>query len=84
MATIGAQDVRRLVTSDQQDPTLIVLEGAAHVVPATELDTDRYRGALVITSRESLLEQIAGQEPSDSELELLAANLNTEVDHLGG
>jgi len=37
MGTIGADDVRRLLESTEQDATLVVVEGRARVVPAGEL-----------------------------------------------
>lgn len=84
MRTIEPQDVRRLLDSDVLEPTMVLVEGDAHVVPAGHLETDRYRGAMVITTRQDILDQFEGSDISDGDVERLTSTLNVEINTLGG
>ncbi|PJE99352.1 hypothetical protein CUT44_05230 [Streptomyces carminius] len=87
-STITAEHVRELLSSTDPDPRLVLLAGRARVVPAAETDTDRYRGAVEIVSRDELTARLGsrgqdGPEPSDRELTELAARLEAVVTGLG-
>lgn len=81
--TIGADDVRRLLAS-QEDAALVVVEGRAAVVTPEELNSTEYRGALQIATRQELVQRIGRTELSDRELAEQAADLDTAVRNLGG
>jgi hypothetical protein len=72
-----------LLTSDADDPRLILAAGAVGVVPASALGTGRYRGALEIISREDLVAQLSTDVPSRQHLEPIAARLDSAVAQLG-
>jgi hypothetical protein len=88
--TISAEDVRRLLEADEPDATLVLSEGRVAVVPAADLESDRYAGALPIVSRadllarDDLLADDAGRELSEHELAEVAAKLDAGVSNLGG
>lgn len=81
--TIGADDVRRLLAS-QEDAALVVVEGRAAVVTPEELNSAEYRGALQIATRQELAQRIGRTELSDRELAEQAEDLDTAVRNLGG
>lgn len=80
---IGPEQIKALLESHADDPTLIVAAGAAVVVPASALDSDRYRGALEIISRHDLVAQLGTDVPSRRDIEELAARLDTAATRLG-
>jgi hypothetical protein len=81
---ITAQDLRRLLDSDAQQPDLVLHEGTVEVVAAAELQSERYAGVLQVVSRDALVEQLGGTDVSDLALKEMAARLDTEVSNLGG
>ncbi|MFZ0832444.1 MAG: hypothetical protein WAM92_05050 [Mycobacterium sp.] len=82
--TISAQDVSRLLTADDPHAVLVLIEGRTEVVGASELNSDDYRGALQITTREDLLKQTGGRRLSERDLQEHADNLDVAVRDLGG
>jgi hypothetical protein len=82
--TIGADDVRRLLASQDADAALVVLEGRAAVVAPADLDSEEFRGALQIATREELVQRVGHAELSDRELAEQAEELDTAVRNLGG
>lgn len=82
--TIGADDVRRLLASQEQDAALVVLEGRAAVVTPEELNSAEYSGVLHIATRHELVQRIGREELSDRELAEQAEELDTAVRNLGG
>lgn len=80
---VTADDVRRLLAA-RGDAVLVLLEGRVDVVEAAELDTERYRGALQITTRDELTRAAGGEQLSDRELTEQAAALDSAVAELGG
>ncbi|TDO15130.1 hypothetical protein EV580_3271 [Mycobacterium sp. BK086] len=80
---ITADNVRQLLDSEI-DAVLVLVEGRIHVIDPAALDTDEYRGALQVITREELIEQAGGEELSDRELLEQAAALEMAVDELGG
>ncbi|RDI34668.1 hypothetical protein [Lentzea flaviverrucosa] len=82
--TINDDDLRRLLDSDLPDATLVLVEGRAEVVAARDLDTDEFRGALQVTTREDLRSRFAGPDVTGPELRWIAATLGSTVDNLGG
>ena len=80
---ITADNVRRLLASDT-DAVLILVEGRIEVIDPSELDSDEYRGALQVITREELIEQAGGEQLSDRELLEQATALDMAVAELGG
>ncbi|MFI8193633.1 hypothetical protein ACIF8T_33475 [Streptomyces sp. NPDC085946] len=80
---ITAEHIRDLLESDADDPRLVVVSGAAAVVPAAELETDRYRGAMEVVSRRDLLARLGTGEASRPDPAEIAARLDATVTRLG-
>lgn len=80
---ITADNVRQLLDSEI-DTVLVLIEGRVDVIDPAALDTDDYRGALQVITREELIEQAGGEQLSDRELVEQAAALDMAVAELGG
>ena len=80
---ITADNVRRLLASET-DAVLVLVEGRIEVVDPAALDTDEYRGALQVITRDELIEQAGGEQLSDRELLEQAAALDMAVAEIGG
>jgi hypothetical protein len=81
---IGTEDVRQLLASADADAALVVMEGRAAVVTPAELDSDEYRGALQVATRQELVQRVGHAELSDRELAEQAEELDTAVRNMGG
>ncbi|QFZ17197.1 hypothetical protein [Saccharothrix syringae] len=82
--TVKGSDLRDLLASSLPDPTLVLVEGRVEVVQVDDLDTDAYRGALLLVSRQELLGRGVREDSTDHELEQQAAAVSTAVNELGG
>lgn len=82
--TIGADDVRRLLASPEDDAALVVVEGHAAIVTPAEANSAEYRGALQIATRQELVQRVGRAQLSDRELAEQAEELDTAVRNLGG
>ena len=82
--TVEASDLRALLASDLPDPNLVLVEGRVAVVKVDDLDTDEFRGAMLLLSRAELLSRGVDETSSDEELERQAAAVSTAVNELGG
>jgi hypothetical protein len=80
---VTADAVRRLLAADA-DAVLVLVEGRVDVVTPAELDTEPYRGALQIITRDELVRGAGGEQLSERELEEQAAELDSAVSELGG
>ncbi|HZA08595.1 hypothetical protein [Mycobacterium sp.] len=80
---ITADDVRRLLAADEPDAVLVLVQGRTEVVPSGLLDSDEFRGALQVATRDELFDRLGSAEPSERELEEQAAALDTAVSELG-
>ena len=80
---VTADDVRRLLAAGP-DAVLILVEGRVDVVAPAELDTDAYRGALQIITRDELVRGTGTEQLSERELAEQAAELDSAVSELGG
>ncbi|MFC7844795.1 hypothetical protein [Streptomyces sp. NPDC057382] len=80
---ITPEQIKDLLESDADAPVLVLVAGAAEVVPASALETDDHRGALELASREDLLTELDGEVPSRRVLEEIAARLDASVNRLG-
>ncbi|MTE22031.1 hypothetical protein F0L17_23535 [Streptomyces sp. TRM43335] len=80
---ITARHVRELLDSPDPDPRLILLEGRARVVPAAQMGTDRYRGAVEVISRDALTARLDDGDPAERDPDTLAARLQAVVDGMG-
>lgn len=79
---ITADNVRQLLASDA-DTVLILVEGRIHVVDSAALDTDEYRGALQVITRDELIERVGDEPLSEHELVEQADVLDMTVAELG-
>jgi hypothetical protein len=82
--TIAAEDVRRLLDAGDTDAVLVLIEGHTEIVPAEELTSPPYRGALRVASRAEIIARTGTADLSDHELEEQAENLDVAVRNLGG
>ncbi|OBB96428.1 hypothetical protein [Mycobacterium sp. 852002-40037_SCH5390672] len=82
--TIGADDVRRLLASQDADTALVVIQGHAAVVAPADLNSAEYRGALQVATRQELVQRVGHAELSDRELAEQAEELDTALRNLGG
>jgi hypothetical protein len=78
--TVHGEDLRRLLDSALPDPALVRLGGRVVVVPIDDLDTDQYRGALLVMSRDELLNRTGSADLSDAELARIAATYCVTAD----
>lgn len=81
--TVTAEDVRRLLEAGA-DAVLVMVEGRVDVVEPAALDTEQYRGALQVTTRDELIRAAGAQRLSDRDLTEQAAALDSAVSELGG
>jgi hypothetical protein len=82
--TISADDVRRLLENESPDAVIVLIEGRAEVISQRDSDSDAYRGALQVISRDDLLQRIGGADLSDRLIQEQATILDTTVSELGG
>jgi hypothetical protein len=84
--TVTEDHVRELLTAaDSGRPvSLILLEGRAEVVATADLDTDRFRGALVLLSGADLAEEAGADGATRRDPADLAAALNAVAAQRGG
>ncbi|MDQ2586005.1 hypothetical protein [Saccharothrix yanglingensis] len=82
--TVTAAHLRELLASPLPDSALVLLEGRVEVVQQDDLDTDAYRGALVLVTKTELLDRGVGDESTEAELEQQATAIQTAVTELGG
>jgi hypothetical protein len=81
--TVNAEDVRRLLDAQEADAALVAIEGRIEVVTPAQLESDDYRGALQIATRDDVVQRAGGSELSDRELAEQAEDLDTAVRNLG-
>ena len=87
MELITAADVRRLLDSDDDNPTLVVSEGQAMVIGRQEAEAGDYAGALLVTDRRQLRATVTDldlEHASATDLQALAERINAAVTNLGG
>jgi hypothetical protein len=82
--TISSDDVRRLLAAPENDAVLVLITGRPEVMAAAAVDSDEFRGALTIATREQVIERVGSAEPSEHELAEQAANLDSMISNLGG
>ncbi|QIJ61105.1 hypothetical protein [Streptomyces sp. JB150] len=80
---ITSEHVKALLESDADEPVLVVVAGAAAVVPASALTDERWRGAAEVISREDLVARLDTDDASGRDLEAIAARLDVAVTQLG-
>ncbi|MDT5304174.1 MAG: hypothetical protein QOG79_7799 [Mycobacterium sp.] len=80
---ISTDDVRRLLLSTEPDSVLVLVEGRSEVIAGSQLDSDEYRGALEVISRDDLARRL-GDAPSDHDVAEQASLLDSAVSELGG
>src|SRR4029079_5983773 len=84
IVTISPDNVRQLLEDESPDAVLVLIEGRAEVISQSESDSDAYRGALQVVSRDDLLQRIGGADLSDRLIEEQAAILDTTAADRGG
>lgn len=82
--SIGADDVRRLLGARDTDPVLVLIEGHTEIIPAEELTSPAYCGALVVASPDEVIARTGRADLSDRELAEQAESLDVAVRNLGG
>ena len=84
MNLITIENVRELLESGDEDPTLVVIEGTATVVPGATVRQGDYEGQ-VVASRDDLaaLTPTDLTQASDAQLEELAARLDAAISNQG-
>ena len=82
--TISTGDVRELLETEAPNAVLVLVEGRTAVIGAGQLASEQYRGALEVISRDNLIKQLGGTEPSGHELAEQAAILDSAVSEMGG
>jgi hypothetical protein len=80
--TVQADDVRRLLDSADAGAALVAIEGRVEVVTSAQLDSDTYRGALQLATREDVAQRV-GSDASERELDEQAQELDTALRNLG-
>ncbi|HEX4817422.1 MAG TPA: hypothetical protein VFV66_32165 [Nonomuraea sp.] len=78
---IDRECVRRLLTSDHADATLVYVRGECVVLPAGEVD-DAHKG-LVIARRDEIAARLPEGGLTDQTLDILAHRLDNVVRDLG-
>lgn len=81
--TVSVDDVRRLLATDVADAVLVLLQGHTDVIPAAQLESDDYRGALRIVSRADLISRAHGAQMPEQQMEEEAARLDSMIANLG-
>jgi hypothetical protein len=81
---VGRSDVRELVESHDPDCSLVLYRGRTTLVTADDLAAGRYPGALEIVTRQEAVDMLGRDDPTDREIEELAANLDTAMSEMGG
>lgn len=82
--TIAAGDVRQLLGAGDTDAVLVLIEGHTEVIPAEELTSPAYRGALRVASREEVIARTGTADLSDHELAEQAESLDVAIRNVGG
>ncbi|WP_410667591.1 hypothetical protein [Amycolatopsis sp. cmx-4-68] len=80
MLKVTIDDLRRLLGSSLPDPVLVLTGGRMVIEPAGS----ETAGASDVISRAALRDRLDGSEPTDRDLELIAATLTTAVVQRGG
>ena len=79
--TITSDHIRSLL--DLQDGFVVLVEGRVDVVDAAQLDSEAFRGAIEVISRDDLGKRL-GDDPSDDQVGQLADALTVAVQQTGG
>jgi hypothetical protein len=80
--TISKDDVRAVLQAET-NAILVLIEGRTAVITQQELDSDDYRGALQIITRDELRQRAGTAEPSDHDMAELAGALDVGATELG-
>ena len=81
--TISTDDVRRLLSAEDRDAVLVLVEGRTEVIGAGQLASEPYQGALEVVTRDDLAKRL-GDAPSEHDVAEQAALLDSAVSELGG
>ncbi len=79
--TITPDHVRSLL--GREAGSIVLVEGRVDVVDAAQLDSDAFRGAIEVISRDDLGKRV-GDDPTDDQVEQLAGSLTVAVQQIGG
>jgi hypothetical protein len=81
--TITTDHLRALLDAEDGGALLALLGGRIELIAADEVDTDAYRGALEVITRDDLTDRV-GPDPTGETLAEQAAALTVAVHQLGG
>lgn len=79
--TITSDHVRSLL--GREDGFIVLIEGRVDVVGADQLDSDAFRGAIEVISRDDLGKRV-GDDPSDEQVGQIAGALSVSAQQIGG
>lgn len=79
--TITSDHVRSLLRNE--DGFIALVDGHVDVVVAAQLDSDAFRGAVEVISRDDLVKRL-GDDPTDEQVAQLADALTVAVQQAGG
>jgi hypothetical protein len=81
--TITTDHVRALLQAEDGGAQLGLVGGRVELIPADQVDSDEYRGAFEVITRDDLAERV-GSDPTDAELTEQAEALTVAVHQIGG
>jgi hypothetical protein len=81
--TITSDHLSRLLDADSGSAIIGLIQGRVDVIEAGQLDSEDFRGALEVISRDELRARL-GEDPSDDRLTEQAEALTAIVHQLGG
>ena len=81
--TITTDHVRALLQAEDGGARLGLVGGRVELIAADEIDTDAYRGAFEVITRDDLADRV-GTDPTDAVLAEQAEALTVAVHQLGG
>jgi hypothetical protein len=78
------QRCARLLGAGDTDAVLVLIEGRTEIIPAEELTSPAYRGALRVASRKEVIAPTGRADLSDREIAEQAESLDVAVRNVGG
>ncbi|MGW7441618.1 hypothetical protein [Streptomyces sp. NPDC054849] len=80
---VSPEQVRMLLDPAGQDSCLVLIEGRTEVVPAAQVATDRYKGAVEVATGRDMADLVGSTAVTEEDVSALAARLQAMVAQLG-
>lgn len=80
---VSPEQVRMLLDPAGQDSCLVLIEGRTEVVPAAQVATDRYEGAVEIATGRDVTDLVGSTAVTSEDVSALAARLQATAAQLG-